>query len=140
MLTKEIRDKLIESVRLSYVGRTPYRRDNRVPAYCLIDEEERERLFDEGGLDSLKIESKEVIALSKQKDGYYVGIAEGSNYKPYASEMSESIKIIGYCYISKKSVLAAFGKQRMSKQMIEHAKDVLVDVICWSYSDERPKI
>lgn len=140
MPIKKVRDKLIESVRLAYIGRTPYRRDNRVLVYCLADEEERERLFDEGGLDSLKIESKEVMALSKQKDGYYVGIAEGPNHKPYASEMSESIKIIGYCYISKKSVLEAFDKKRMSEKMMQQAKDVLTDVICWSYSDERPKI
>lgn len=136
MLTQAVKNKLISNSKLGYTHPEPYRRDSRVGTHRMMDEESIDEQVEKGGWDSLKLDDTTVDFFANNKDTICIGIARSQRGKPYAATMSKKVDIIGYCSISKKMVLDAFGKKRISAKMIEQAKGILTDVVCYSYSDE----
>lgn len=84
------------------------------------------------------IGSETINAFANDKSKVYVALKWSGHGPIYPAHMVSTGKsdTVGYAYISKDDIMAAHGKKRASKQMLDLASKTLTDVLACSYSDD----
>lgn len=129
-----IREKLIQKCRVVHLNYRSLRMSDKVNYVRYDSESDTENLMAKN-TKSPEFNIMDVLGAYSLQDYIHVGLGLDPYNKVYVADLSARLALVGFCVISKKDILEANGKQRISRKMLVDAKKVLDEVAEYSYSN-----